>query len=159
MSSNSSMDIVFTNSHSTPLYSNSWTPSSGGAYAGTCIFLIILAAILRVLFAGKAYLEAKWLAKARNRRYVLVKGKTSEAGKIEMDEDAKTGSLITVQGVEESVKVVRATSRTVMPFRLSVDLPRAGIVMVITGVAYLLYALKTSTQIQLLTICLVCWRS
>lgn len=137
MSSNG-MDMVFTNSHSTPLYSNSWTPSSGGSYAGTCIFLVVLAIILRCLLAVKAVVEHRWVAKARDRRYVLVKGKGTEAGRIEVDIDAKTGSLITAQGVEENVKVVRSAGRDVMPFRLSVDLPRAGLIVVIAGVSYLL---------------------
>ena len=132
------MTMVFTNSHTTPLYSSSWTPTSEGSYAGTCIFLVVLAIILRCLFAIKAVAEHKWLAKARDRRYILVKGKGNEAGKIEVDADAKTGSLLTAQGVEENVKVVRSAARPVMPFRLSVDVPRAVLVLAIAGVAYLL---------------------
>ena len=130
--------MVFTNSHTTPLFSESWTPTSPGAYAGTCIFLVVLASILRCLVAFKSIVEQRWLAQARNRRYVLVKGKTTEAGKIDSDPDAKTGSLITAQGVEERVKVVRAAARGPVPFRLSVDLPRALITFVIAGVSYLL---------------------
>jgi hypothetical protein len=118
---------VFVNSHNTPLYSNSWTPTSAGSYAGTCIFLITLASILRGLIAFKALVEQKWIARARNRRFVVVKGKMTEAGKIDKDPDAKAASLITAQGVEEPVK-----------FRLSVDVPRAAIVFVIAGVSYLL---------------------
>jgi len=130
--------MIFTNSHTTPLYSSSWTPNSAGSYAGTCIFLIVLASILRCLIAFKSIVEQQWLAKARNRRYVVVKGKTTEAGKIDTDPDAKDGSLITAQGVEERVKVVRAAARGAVPFRLSVDLPRALIVFIIAGVSYLL---------------------
>jgi hypothetical protein len=129
---------VFTNAHNTPLYSNSWTPTSAGSYAGTCIFLIALAAILRGLIAFKAIVEQRWIAQARNRRYVVVKGKTTEAGKIDNDPDAKDASLITAQGVEEPVKVVRAYARGAVPFRLSVDVPRAAIVLVVAGVTYLL---------------------
>jgi hypothetical protein len=132
------MPGVFTISHNTPLYSNSWTPNSAGSYAGTCIFLIILASILRGLIAFKAIVEQKWMSQARNRRYVVVKGKMTEAGKIETDPDAKAASLITAQGVEEPVKVVRAYARGAVPFRLSVDVPRAAIVFVIYGVSYLL---------------------
>jgi hypothetical protein len=132
------MEIVFMNSHTTPLYSASWTPNSAGSYAGTCIFLIVLASILRGLIAGKSIVEQRWLAQARNRRYVVVKGKTTEAGRIDRDPDAKEASLITAQGVEEPVKVVRAHQRGAVPFRLSVDVPRAAIVFVIAGVSYLL---------------------
>jgi hypothetical protein len=137
-SSSMGMAIVFTNSHTTPLYSTSWTPNSAGSYAGTCIFLIILASILRCLLAFRSFVEHRWLAQARNRRYVAVKGKTTEAGKFDSDPNAKEASLITAQGVEEPVKVVRAYPRGVIPFRLSVDVPRAAIVFVIAGVYYLL---------------------
>lgn len=132
------MAMVFTNSHMTPLYSTSWTPNSAGSYAGTCIFLIILGSILRCLLAFRSFVEQRWQAQARNRRYVAVKGKTTEAGKIENDPNPKEASLITAQGVEEPVEAVRAYPRVVVPFRLSVDVPRATIVLVIAGVSYLL---------------------
>ena len=50
-------------------------------------------------------MEVKWSAKARDRRYVVLQGRTPESGVIERDPDAKDGSLITAQGVEERVKV------------------------------------------------------
>jgi hypothetical protein len=137
-SSMSGMEMVFTNSHNTPLYSSRWTPNSAGSYAGTCIFLIILASILRGLIAFKSIAEQRWLAQARNRRPVVVKGKMTEAEKIDKDPDAKAASLMTAQGVEEPVKVVRAYAHGAVPFRLSVDVPRALIVFVIAGVSYLL---------------------
>lgn len=130
--------MVFTNSHSTPLYSNSWTPSSTGQYAGTCIFLVLLAITARVLLAAKHMLELRWSAQARNRRYVVVAGRTPESGRIENDPDAKEGSLVTAQGVEERVKVVQAMKSPIIPFRLSIDVPRALMTFVILGVGYLL---------------------
>jgi len=129
--------MVFTTSHHTPLYGAGWTPTTAGGYAGSCIFLVFLAILLRLLFAGKALLEQRWSIAARNRRYVRVHGRTTEAGRIDQDPDAKTGSLITVNGVEENVKVVVAKSEF-MPFRLSVDVPRAALTTVIAAVAYLL---------------------
>lgn len=126
------------NSHTTSLYSAAWTPNSAGGYAGTCIFLVILAVVFRMLWAAKVLLEIKWIAQARNRRYVLVKGQSTETAKIDRDPDAKIGSLVTVNGLEENVKVVTAGPRTVIPFRLSVDLPRAFLFMIISGVGYLL---------------------
>jgi hypothetical protein len=63
----------------------------------------------------------------------------TEARKIEDDPDGKTGCLITAHGIEENVKVVYTNARQVMPFRLSMDVPRAALVLVISGVAYLLY--------------------
>lgn len=45
------MKMVFFSSSTTPLFSSAWTPDSPGKYAGTCIFLIIFAAIFRALLA------------------------------------------------------------------------------------------------------------
>ena len=137
-SSTTMVNMVFTNSHTTPLYSTSWTPTSSGAYAGTCIFLVILAALLRCMFAFKGVMEARWSARARNRRFILVKGRPSEAGKIDVDPDSLKASLITVNGVEENVKVVRNHGKGVAPFRLSVDVPRAVMTTAIVGVSYLM---------------------
>lgn len=138
-SSTMTMSMVFTNAHNTPLFSSAWTPSSSGVYAGTCIFLIVLAIIDRGLIAFKAIMERHWLAAHLNRRYVAIAGKTSEAGRIDADPDAKTASLITAQGVEENVKVVRNISHGPIPWRFSVDVPRAALFLCIAGVSYLLY--------------------
>ena len=139
MSSHSmGMEMVFVNSQSTPLFSKSWTPSTTGQYAGTCIFLILLAITARGLLAAKHVLELRWAAKARNRRYVVVAGRASETGRIESDPDAKEGSLVTAQGVEERVKIVKTAKAPTIPFRLSVDVPRAGLTLIIVGVGYLL---------------------
>ena len=132
------MEMAFTNSHTTPLYSNSWTPTSEGGYAGTCIFLVLLGMTLRLLFAAKSMLEQRWATHARNRRYVVVKGRQLEAERIDQDPDAKVQALLTAQGVEERVKVVEAPGKPVVPFRLSIDIPRALLTTVIAGVAYLL---------------------
>ncbi|CAI7650650.1 unnamed protein product [Penicillium glandicola] len=136
--SSMSMTMVFTNTHNTPLFSNTWTPSSSGSFAGTCIFLIILAIIDRCLIAFKATMERHWLATHLNRRYVTVAGKSTEAGNIDSDPDAKLASLITAQGVEESVKVVHNVTPGPIPWRFSVDLPRAFLFLCIVGISYLL---------------------
>ncbi|KAI8957695.1 hypothetical protein F5Y11DRAFT_338733 [Daldinia sp. FL1419] len=44
-------------SSKTPLLSNSWTPKTSTEYAGTCIFLITLAAVVRIMLASKPILE------------------------------------------------------------------------------------------------------
>lgn len=131
--------MVFTNAHDTPLWSASWTPSSSGSYAGTCIFLIVLAIVDRSLIALKSVLEQHFIAAQLKRRYIAIAGKTSEAGRIDADPDAKTALLVTAQGVEESVKVVRRVEHGPIPWRFSVDLPRALIFLCIVGVSYLLY--------------------
>ncbi|KAK9783837.1 putative Ctr copper transporter family-domain-containing protein [Seiridium cardinale] len=48
------MAMVFFQSATTPLYSSAWTPSGQGPYAGTCVFLIVLATIHRILHAIKS---------------------------------------------------------------------------------------------------------
>lgn len=93
---------------------------------------------LRGLLATKHILEIRWSAQARDRRYVIVQGQTPQSEIIENSPDAKDGALITAQGVEERVKVVRSVKQQVIPFRLSVDVPRAGLTFVIVGVSYLL---------------------
>jgi hypothetical protein len=86
-------------------------------------------------------MERHWLATHLKRRYVAIAGKTTEAGRINSDPDAKTASLVTSQGVEESVKVVHSISERPIPWRFSVDLPRALLFLCIAGVSYLLYVL------------------
>ena len=134
------MDMVFQSSHNTPLYSSSWYPTSTGAYAGTCIFLIVLAALLRGLYAGKHILERRWHDKALERRYIRVQGTPTEAQRIDADADGSYGTLVTARGKEESVKVVTQRSRPVMPWRLTVDLPRALYTLLTAGIGYLLCA-------------------
>jgi hypothetical protein len=131
------MAMEFMNSQSTPLYSSGWTPSSTGSYAGTCIFLIVLAILFRSLLAGKQVLEARWADQAYNRRFVVVADKQPVSEQYQSDTDSKTG-ILTANGVEENVKVVTKPTYKVQPWRFSVDLPRAGLVMVIAGVGYLL---------------------
>jgi len=138
MTSSGTMEMVFQNSHMTPLFSSAWTPQTSSQYAGTCIFLVILATILRALFALKTTLDRRAQAKARNRRYVKVQGRGTEGDKIESNRETKSGAVLTVNGVEEDVKVVTGDAPSPLPFRLSVDLPRATLVTVMAGVGYLL---------------------
>ena len=132
------MKMTFFSSSSTPLYSSAWTPHGTGQYAGTCIFLILLAAFLRALFALKHLTEKRWLDRALNRRYVVVAGKLPEAEKTSEDGGSSTATLLGKRGVEERVRVVRRAVREAQPWRLSVDVPRAALITVMAGVAYLL---------------------
>ncbi|KAF4774225.1 ctr copper transporter [Colletotrichum scovillei] len=56
----SEMAMTFFEAFQTPLYSDAWTPTSPGQYAGTCIFLIVLGSILRLLLALKPVLEDRF---------------------------------------------------------------------------------------------------
>jgi solute carrier family 31 (copper transporter), member 1 len=62
-----SMAMTFFYSSSTPLYSMSWTPTSIGQYAGTCIFLIVLATIFRGLLAVRIHFDTLLFAFRRHR--------------------------------------------------------------------------------------------
>ncbi|KAF1966202.1 Ctr copper transporter-like protein [Bimuria novae-zelandiae CBS 107.79] len=131
------MSMFFFTSTSTPLYSEAWTPRSAGAYAGTCIFLIIFAIILRALFTAKTFLEYRALEGALKRRYVVTANQQMVTDKAFNDANSVTG-ILTTNGMEENVRIVEAPTRHVQPFRFSVDLPRAIIMTLISGVGYLL---------------------
>ena len=135
--STSMMSSAFFTSTSTPLYSTAWTPSSAGAYAGTCIFLILLAILLRAIFTLKHWMDARAIESALKRRYVVVEGESSAMDKITADASSTTG-ILTTNGVAENVRLVQAPVKHLQPFRFSVDLPRAAIMTVAVGVGYLL---------------------
>lgn len=139
-SSSSMMTMVFATSTTTPLFSSSWTPSTTGQYAGTCIFLIVLACISRFLGAWRHFCENRWHDKAINRRYVVVAGKDEDESKKVGKPGESEEAVLTVRGVDENVKVVKtkARDREGIPFRFSVDLPRSCIFTMQAGVGYLL---------------------
>ncbi|KAI1407754.1 Ctr copper transporter [Hypoxylon sp. FL1857] len=136
MSHASVMHMVFQNSVTTSLYSDSWTPKTAGAYAGTIVFLIILGVAFRLLLAGKALAEERWLDAEMKRRYVVVQGKLPVAEQVSTDSLSKRMTL-TENGVEENVMVVQKTKSHPRPWRMSVDPVRAILDTCIAGVSYL----------------------
>ncbi|KAF2206648.1 hypothetical protein CERZMDRAFT_52775 [Cercospora zeae-maydis SCOH1-5] len=137
--SHGSMNMVFTTDHSTALYSSAWTPQTTGTYAATCIFLIALGVISRLLLAYRHLLESKWHDKALKRRYVRVAGE-SERQQLDPNADEKSDyATLTMRGLDENVRVLQAPHRVqATPWRFSTDLPRACIFTVQAGVGYLL---------------------
>jgi len=133
----SMMRMTFFTSITTPLYSAMWNPTTTGQYAGTCIFLIILATIFRGLQALKARKETAWLDAEFNRRYVTVAGKPPKSERIVSDIDSKR-MILTENGVEEDVVVVKKRSSGIRPWRITTDPIRALMDTVIAGIAYLL---------------------
>lgn len=130
---------VFQTTIHTSLYSTAWTPSNTGAYAGTCIFLIILATLFRGLLALKGWQEARWLDRELARRYVAVQGKAPLAENVSRDSLGKTmTAVLSENGVEENVVVVQRKGERSRPWRASVDPVRAVVDTVIAGVGYLL---------------------
>jgi hypothetical protein len=131
------MSMTFFTSTTTSLYTTLWTPTSPQGYAGTCIFLIILATVFRGLLAVKAWKETAWMDAEFNRRYVTVAGKSPKAERIMSDTDSKK-MILTENGVEEDVMVVKKRSMGVRPWRITVDPVRAFMDTVIAGVGYLM---------------------
>lgn len=147
----SMMAMTFFTATTTPLYSAMWTPASDGAYAGTCIFLIILAVIHRALFAVKALKETQWMNAEFNRRYVVVNGKQPKSEQIMSDSDTKT-MILSENGVEENVMVVQQKKNMgVRPWRITVEPMRAVLDTTIAGVTYLLYVFYTPITIYIYT--------
>lgn len=133
----SMMSMTFFTSTMTPLYSTMWSPKTTGQYAGTCIFLIIFATIFRGLLAVRAWKETAWLDAEFNRRYVTVAGKLPKSERIASDSDSKR-MILTENGVEEDVMVVKKRSMGIRPWRITTDPIRAVVDTIIVGVAYLL---------------------
>jgi len=131
------MSMTFFTGTTTPIYSAMWSPTNTGQYAGTCLFLIILAIVFRGLLAMRAWKEAAWLNAEFNRRYVTVAGKLPKSQRIASDTDSKR-MILTENGVEEDVMVVKKRSRGIRPWRITTDPIRAVMDTVLAGVAYLL---------------------
>lgn len=131
------MGMAFNTNMETALYSNSWTPRTPAAYAATCIFLIVLAVVGRLLLAAKSVQEARWLDRDANRRYIASHGKTHLADHVSRDPDAKHMTL-SENGIEESVVVVGRNGTVARPWRFSVDPVRAAMDTVLACVGYLL---------------------
>jgi hypothetical protein len=131
------MSSMFSTGTGTQLYSSMWMPMSISAYAGTCIFLIVLAVIFRFLIAVKSVLEHRWIDAELNRRYVVVRRKVDTKERVSSDSDSKR-ALLTENGVEEDVMIVRKHVKGVRPWRITTDGPRAAIDTVIAGILYLL---------------------
>ena len=138
----SNMPVVFFTSTTTPIYSISWSPSSTGWYAVTCIFLIIFAAGFKFLRVYRARQEHRW-KEDESRRQFLIRGigdngyygeeaKTEEGPKIEEDSSIWIKIKITVL---DKALYKPPSSR---PWRISEDVPRACLDVVVAGVGYLL---------------------
>ncbi|KAI0841366.1 Ctr copper transporter family-domain-containing protein [Hypoxylon sp. FL0890] len=68
----SQMVMTFFSSSTTSLFSKSWKPTSSSEYAGTCVFLIVLAVIMRLMLALKPILEKSlWNTAVRPERELI----------------------------------------------------------------------------------------
>ncbi|KAJ5999028.1 hypothetical protein N7451_006838 [Penicillium sp. IBT 35674x] len=117
----SEMSMTFFTSFKTPLYSEDWTPTSKGTYAGTCIFLIALAVILRVLIAVRPVLEGR----------LWTDGISHASEPLIGEHDHKKH----MSGAQKSMKEIgRRWSR----WRANPAAGRATFELILAGVAYLL---------------------
>ncbi|CAK7567928.1 MAG: hypothetical protein SEPTF4163_005906 [Sporothrix epigloea] len=137
MTGSSSMMTIFFTASDTPLYSQAWTPTSLGTYAGTCVFCIILATVFRLILAFKARVESRWLDAELERRYVVVPGKPELAQRVSQDPSSKRMTL-SENGIEEDVVVLTKRHSDVRPWRMSIDPLRALLDTLVAGIGYLL---------------------
>ena len=126
-----SMSMTFVVSTDTPLFSSSWTPHTLGQYAGTCIFLIVLAFAFRFVLAWKQTLEHRWARVDEGRKPIVVlRGKEEGGSEVDLPNDGAKA-----EGEKEAVKREGWSGR---PWRFGTDLPRAAVTVVVTGMGYLL---------------------
>ncbi|KAI9740305.1 MAG: hypothetical protein M1834_004883 [Cirrosporium novae-zelandiae] len=131
MMSMSDMTMTFFTSTVTPLYSNAWAPDNAGKYAGTCIFLIVLAVVFRGLLGLRGLLEAYWVGMGGASRYVARNMEEADDGS---GEDRGKGGFAAVNSM--SGREDKWWSST--PWRINVDGSRALLDMVLVGMSYLL---------------------
>ena len=124
----SSMEMVFFTSSLTPLFSMTWTPSGDGNYAGTCVFLIVLALIYRGLYAVKSSAERSWEKRTRQSRFGRTGNEPTSGLPAEKD----------VAREQYAFQPLERPRNVGYPWRISVDVPRALLVTVMAGVGYLL---------------------
>lgn len=122
MMTSADMAMVFFQSVTTPLYSITWTPQGQGSYAGTCIFLIVLALVHRVLIAGRSIIFDSNQAPRRHR-------KDSSS-----DSDDYPGSKSDLESMGERFR----SHWNSHPFKVATETARALLEVIIGGIGYLL---------------------
>ncbi|KAH7024618.1 Ctr copper transporter [Microdochium trichocladiopsis] len=137
------MAMVFFQSVTSPLFSKAWTPADPGAYAGTCIFLIVLATVHRILIALRnIYFCSAVLSDPR--RTKELSGGSGNGGadccnSNGPDDDAVVGPGYRRHlGRREGFWAALRRARRSCPFRTSTETARAVAEVVISGVGYLL---------------------
>ncbi|KAK9454397.1 Ctr copper transporter family-domain-containing protein [Dipodascopsis uninucleata] len=129
----SSMDMLFHTSTTDSLFAAGWTPSSTGKYAGTCIFLIVLAVIYRFTHIIKHRSERYFTTRALDNRYRgSIKATRSDA----VDTIEKS-----VDSSEACCPDAATPTGFFSPYRpwcFSSDVPMALIQTLLSGISYLL---------------------
>lgn len=118
------MAMVFFQNMVTPLYSLAWTPNSTHAYAGTCIFLILLAVIHR------AFMALRSIAFDGNTNLVA-------RARVASDKESLASERIRPPQMGNLGQQLRE-KRSRYPFLVSVELGRSILEVFIGGIGYLL---------------------
>ena len=127
MSSSHSMAMTFFTSGRTALFADSWTPTSDGQYAGTCVFLIVLAVVFRLLLALRPILEMRLWDK---------RSAGAHAGGVDRLDDQ--GKLLGGQMKQGVANVGSDVKRGLRRWTVGTAASRATYEMVLAGVGYLL---------------------
>lgn len=127
----SEMAMTFFTSSETPLYSDDWTPASAGHYAGTCIFLIVLGLILRVLLALRPILEARLWGRT-------AAAEAAAASRKGLEEEGGNGAVPPGQPRRALAAAVMDARRRWSGWRVGTAASRATYELLIAGVGYLL---------------------
>ncbi|XXG98036.1 hypothetical protein Hte_004353 [Hypoxylon texense] len=122
MMTSADMAMVFFQSVTTPLYSSSWTPQGEGSYAGTCIFLIVLALLHRILVAIRSVVFDSASTLQRHPKAVS------------SDSDEYPGSNSELESAGMRIR----SEWNSHPFRMVTETTRALLEVVIGGIGYLL---------------------
>lgn len=142
-----SMAMTFHSNMVDALFSEQWTPSNRGQYAGTCIFIVFFAMIYRGLFVVKFKLDEKLIKTGKLNKQVVALNdigrdqpyKSLRDIEDELDEEEEQERLQKLERPDLPEKGPQMTTRLgPRPWRLSVDVPRAAIQTVLSGVGYLL---------------------
>ena len=141
------MTMTFIQSTATPLLSSSWQPRNSAEYAATCLFLIALAALTRVLVAIRPVLDAvSWRRRAPYQRQE--EGSTNST---ELHTQGDTKDTLPPRGRPAGSRraVMVAIRDHWNNAALSSRLARAAYDMVIAGLGYLVYVMSLSTFLPL----------
>ncbi|KAI1133987.1 Ctr copper transporter family-domain-containing protein [Hypoxylon sp. FL0543] len=122
MMTSAEMAMVFFQSVTTPLYSSTWTPQGQGSYAGTCIFLIVLALVHRILIAARSIVFDSNQALHRHRK------------DISSDSDDYPGSRSELESMGNQFR----SQWNSHPFRVATETARALLEVIVGGIGYLL---------------------
>ena len=133
------MGMTFNLSTNTPLLLPTWRPKNASEYAASCLFLIALAALTRVLIAIRPILDVtSW---RREYKYHRFGQQEKDAGAQHVEGDAEGGKSDHLPPPEKPRSGWKAITLAVRDHwgnaALSSRLSRAGFDMLIAGLGYL----------------------